>query len=153
LDEIDSIASNRTEGDSNDFTSRILSTFLNEMDGVSSAVTKSRVLVVACTNRLESLDAALLRPGRLEEHLHLELPSIEDLDEILKLLLARIPLDDTVNLQVLAQELYEKAATGADVEGLCREVCLNVLRESTDPETVVVTQDDLRGAIKMFRPE
>jgi SpoVK/Ycf46/Vps4 family AAA+-type ATPase len=153
LDEIDSIASNRTEGDSNDFTSRILSTFLNEMDGVSSAVTKSRVLVVACTNRLESLDAALLRPGRLEEHLHLELPSIEDLDEILKVLLARIPLDDTVNLQVLAQELYEKAATGADVEGLCREVCLNVLRESTDPETVVVTQDDLRGAIKMFRPE
>jgi transitional endoplasmic reticulum ATPase len=153
LDEIDSIASNRSEGDSNDFTSRVLSTFLNEMDGVSSAVTKSRVLVVACTNRLESLDAALLRPGRLEEHLHLELPSTEDLEEILKLLLARIPLDDTVKLQVLAQELYEKAATGADVEGLCREVCLTVLRESTDPETVVVTQDDIRGAIKMFRPE
>jgi SpoVK/Ycf46/Vps4 family AAA+-type ATPase len=153
LDEIDSIASNRSEGDSNDFTSRILSTFLNEMDGVSSAVTKSRVLVVACTNRLESLDAALLRPGRLEEHLHLELPSTEDLEEILKLLLALIPLDDTVNLQVLAQELYEKAASGADVEGLCREVCLTVLRQSTDPETVVVTQADIRGAIKMFRPE
>lgn len=153
LDEIDSIASNRSEGDSNDFTSRVLSTFLNEMDGVSSAVTKSRVLVVACTNRLESLDAALLRPGRLEEHLHLELPSTEDLEEILKLFLARIPLDGTVNLQVLAQELYEKAATGADVEGLCREVCLIVLRESTDPETVVVTQDDLLGAIIRFRPE
>jgi SpoVK/Ycf46/Vps4 family AAA+-type ATPase len=72
LDEIDAIANNREEDDTNDFTSRILSTLLNEMDGVSSAIQKSRVLVVACTNRLGSLDSALLRPGRLQEHFYLQ---------------------------------------------------------------------------------
>ena len=76
FDEIDAIASNRASSDgvTADVMSRLLSTLLNEMDGISSSH-QSNVVVVACTNRLESLDAALLRPGRLEEHIALTLPS------------------------------------------------------------------------------
>jgi SpoVK/Ycf46/Vps4 family AAA+-type ATPase len=82
FDEIDAIASNREqEGTESDVSSRILTTLLNEMDGISST-SNTGVLVLACTNRMQDLDAALLRPGRLEEHIELTLPTTEDLREI-----------------------------------------------------------------------
>jgi SpoVK/Ycf46/Vps4 family AAA+-type ATPase len=152
MDEIDSIASNRAADDTNDFTARILSTFLNEMDGVSSGVKQSRVLVVACTNRIEALDAALLRPGRLQEHLFLGLPTIEDLVEILQLRLTRIPLKNDVQLQELAKDLFKRGATCADVEGICREVCLMVLRNASDLQDIQVSQHDFESAIRRFHP-
>ena len=142
MDEIDSLASNRAEDDTNDYTSRILSTFLNEMDGVSSSL-KSRVLVVACTNRLEALDSALLRPGRLEEHFHLEAPSRDDLATMLDVRLNSMPLDSDVNLEDIADSLFANQASGADVEGLCREVCLKALRTkstSADIDSVAIKQ-------------
>lgn len=148
LDEIDSIASNREEDDTNDFTSRILSTLLNELDGVSSAIRSSRVLVIACTNRIGSLDSALLRPGRLQEHFTLELPSVEDLEDILRLRLQKIPLDPNIELMDLANVLSETGATGADVEGICREVCMISLRRSKSSEMLQVTQDDFDLAIQ-----
>jgi SpoVK/Ycf46/Vps4 family AAA+-type ATPase len=147
LDEIDSIAINRAEGDTNNLSSRILSTLLNEMDGVSSSIKASRVLVVACTNRFDALDSALLRPGRLQEHLHLGIPTSEDLVEILKLRTKNIPLANDIDLVFVANELYARHATGADVEGLCREVCLIAFRRSDNPDEVVVTKHDMYRAI------
>lgn len=117
LDEIDAIANNREEDEMNDFT------LLNEMDGVSSAIQKSHVLVVAFTNRLGSLDSALLRPGRLQEHFYLGIPSAEDLGNILRFRLRKIPLDEGICLDDIAQSFLNLEAIGADVEGLCREVC------------------------------
>jgi SpoVK/Ycf46/Vps4 family AAA+-type ATPase len=148
LDEIDSIASNRAEDDTNDFTSRILSTLLNEMDGVSSSIQKSRVLVVACTNRLDALDAALLRPGRLQEHFYLGTPFTEDLVDILKLRLERIPMADDVSLEDIAKSLVERNTTGADVEGLCREVCLMAFRRVDDSDQLVVLQTEFDRVIQ-----
>ena len=147
LDEIDSIANNRAEDATNDFTSRILSTLLNEMDGVSSAIKKSRVLVLACTNRLEDLDSALLRPGRLQEHFYLETPTAEDLAQILKLRLSKVPLDSNLSIVSLSKRLRESNATGADVEGLCREVCFIALRRFENPDDLVVSKEDFCIAI------
>lgn len=142
LDEIDSIANNRAEDDTNDFTSRILSTLLNEMDGVSSSIEKSRILVAACTNRLDALDSALLRPGRLQDHFFLGAPSIEDLVGILNLRLEKIPLAFDVSIKAIAKELFARNASGADVEGLCRDVCLTALGRAGDGDEFVISQQE-----------
>jgi SpoVK/Ycf46/Vps4 family AAA+-type ATPase len=149
LDEIDAIACNREEDDNNDVSSRILSTLLNEMDGVSSAIRKSRVLVIACTNRIRSIDSALLRPGRLQEHFHLVNPSVSDLEEILRLRMSRIPVDQNLVLLELASKLFDIEATGADVEGLCREATFVAMRrvELHEDSDVAVSLKDFESAI------
>ena len=121
FDEIDAIASNRDNtGTEIDVSSRILTTFLNEMDGVSSDGS-SGVLVVACTNRVQDLDSALLRPGRIEEHVPLARPDQNDTHHILQLALGRVPIADDINLSDIAAVLFELNATGADIEGVCRD--------------------------------
>ena len=147
FDEIDAIASNRSDGgETADVMSRLLSTLLNEMDGVSSGQARP-VLVVACTNRLESLDAALLRPGRLEEHISLEKPTLDDAKEILRHCLARAPLDDSLDLDSVAAVLVSKSATGALVEGTCREAVFQALRRcGHDSDTVCITLEDISKA-------
>jgi len=82
------------------------------------------VLVVACTNRLDALDSALLRPGRLGDHFLLDRPTCTDLKHILSFFLSSVPLDDDVDLDSISELLHEREFTGADVEGLCRDVCL-----------------------------
>ena len=149
LDEIDAIACNREEDDNNDVSSRILSTLLNEMDGVSSAIKTSRLLVLACTNRIQSIDSALLRPGRLQEHFHMGHPDVPDLEEILKLRMDKIPMDQDLLLSDLASTLFENEATGADVEGLCREATFVAMRRlQLDRDmNVAVSKDDFECAI------
>jgi SpoVK/Ycf46/Vps4 family AAA+-type ATPase len=148
FDEIDAIASNRaTDGETSDVMTRLLSTLLNEMDGVSSGL-QANVVVVACTNRLETLDAALLRPGRLEEHVHLEKPSSHDVESILKLRLSRAKLQDDINLVELAKRLASTGSSCADVEGFAREAVMLCLRRmSSSSSDVAVSMDDFSAAM------
>lgn len=134
FDDIDAIASNRDDddGDSTNVQSRILSTLLNEMDGVSSHANRGGVLVVATTNRLSAIDSALLRPGRLEEHIELGLPSAFDIEEMLRLHLAKSRVDDDVDTCDLSRRLESVAATGADVEGICTGACLRAIRRASE---------------------
>ncbi|GKY91133.1 hypothetical protein MPSEU_000086100 [Mayamaea pseudoterrestris] len=151
FDELDSIANNRgTSGESTDVYSRLLSTLLNEMDGVSSGL-KDNVLVVACTNRLDSLDAALLRPGRLEAHIELSLPAIEDTWEILQHQYSRIPLCDDVDLYSLATELVAKNASAADLEGITRESVFRCMRRESKTEDCIVCKADIMEAINVLK--
>ena len=128
IDEIDAVACNRAESDSDDSSSRILSTLLNEMDGVSSGTTNGPILVVACTNRIRALDTALLRPGRLQEQFELLPPTADDVSAMLLNYLKNIPICEDVSIAAVASTLAEKKATGADIEGICRELCLSALR-------------------------
>ena len=140
LDEIDAIASNRaTDGESTDVMSRLLSTLLNEMDGVDQ---KRHILVVACTNRPDSLDAALLRPGRLDEHIAMHSPSKSDVLQILQLYLARIALASDVDLNELARSL--QGLTGASIEALVREAALLGLQR-TDARVELQKEDFVRA--------
>jgi len=125
FDEIDAIACNRNnqdEGCESDVSSRILTTLLNELDGISSNKKDTDVLLLACTNRFEDIDPALLRPGRLDEHVELLLPNYQDVKAILTLYLSHVPMEDTVQLSQLAETLCDLGVTGADVEGICRDV-------------------------------
>jgi len=127
FDEFDALACNRDDDDGIEANvqSRILSTLLNEMDGISN---KLQVLVVAATNRLKSLDSALLRPGRLDEHILLDVPSKDDCRSILQLYLESLPTDPKLDVQALSSKCSEANMTCADIEGMCREVCLGALR-------------------------
>lgn len=127
----------------------MLSTFLNEMDGIST--TKSEILVICATDRLDSIDAALLRPGRLDEHIHLQMPTAEDCEEILQLHTKKLPLSADMNLEYVGKILFDtRVATGAKIEGLCREACLNAFRKNLDSENVEVTLDDFLSIIESF---
>jgi SpoVK/Ycf46/Vps4 family AAA+-type ATPase len=151
FDEIDSIAGNRDYDETGTgVMSRILSTLLNEMDGVSSRLRHS-VLVVACTNRLSAIDAALLRPGRLEEHIEIPLPTIDDLHALLRHFLRNVTMDRTVNLRILATKLKSRNATAAIVEGVAREAVLLALRrDHVTPNDVSLQANDFENAIQQL---
>lgn len=157
FDEIDAIACNREDdGSSVDVASRILTTFLNEMDGISSGGSANGgVLVVACTNRIETLDAALLRPGRLDEHVLLPMPTLSDVEEMLKLHLAKVPLSEDVDIAEIADLMVELNGSGADVEGACRSACSRAIREAayTHQATseIAVSNSEFLSAIREWR--
>ena len=151
FDEIDSIANNRgTSGESTDVMSRLLSTLLNEMDGVSSG-RKDNVLVVACTNRLDSLDAAMLRPGRLEEHIELSLPTDDDALDILEHRFSHISTEGDVKLSAIATELVKRKVSAADLEGVVRESVYRCLRRCNGTENVTVKEVDVVEAINVLK--
>jgi ATP-dependent 26S proteasome regulatory subunit len=148
FDELDSVATNRASGDEGgaELMARLLSTLLNEMDGISNDKRRQSVLVVACTNRLEDLDSALLRPGRLEEHIELKHPDPSDIRDILRVHLSRVPVSPHVNLDSLAQYLAEQNASGAEVEGLCHTACLRAAHRAGTCD-VALMQENIDTAI------
>ena len=115
------------------------------MDGVSTNKLAPRVLVVACTNRRDSLDAALLRPGRLDEHIKLEHHwKVDDVELILNQYLRRAPLDASLDLRLVAEKLIqEEGKTGAELEGICRSAVLRAMRRSEVGGGMTVTATDL----------
>jgi SpoVK/Ycf46/Vps4 family AAA+-type ATPase len=132
--------------------SRILTTLLNEMDGITNAGSSQNVLVVAATNRLDSIDAALLRPGRLEEHVLLSHPDASSVLDILKMRTANMPLSDSINLDEWSEALSNKSASCAQVEGLIRDACLIAMRrcsDETDLSTLSITHADVKEAFRL----
>ncbi|KAL0083735.1 P-loop containing nucleoside triphosphate hydrolase protein [Phycomyces blakesleeanus] len=129
LDETEAIVGKRDMGNGggggDSVQERVLSTLLNEMDGVETA---ESVLVVGATNRPDMLDAALLRPGRFDRLVYVPPPDFKARWEILKIHTRRIPLSEDVNLEVVADctDYY----TGADLQNVCREAAMISLREN-----------------------
>jgi SpoVK/Ycf46/Vps4 family AAA+-type ATPase len=156
FDELDAIAANREDdGDSNDVYARLLSTLLNEIDGVNSNHnTPKSLLIVGTTNRIKAIDAALLRPGRFEEHLLLDLPSTNDIEEMLKMFLVNVPIAPRVNFHNIAELLKELNASAADVKGLCTDVCLHAMgkvNESTNISEIMVHDHDFDDVINRWK--
>jgi ATP-dependent 26S proteasome regulatory subunit len=134
--------------------SRILTTLLNEMDGITNTGSSQSVLVVAATNRLESVDSALLRPGRLEEHILLSYPDSSSVLEILKIRTAKMPLNDSVNLLKWSDVLSKASFSCAEVEGVCRDACLIAMRrcsDETDLRMLSITDSDFEEAFGLVR--
>lgn len=127
LDEIDAIVGKRSTdsmADGNGVQQRVLSTLLTEMDGIVSA---DGVLVIGATNRVDLLDDALLRPGRFDDILHVDLPDEEGRLQILKIHSAKLSLAAEVNLSDLAR--HTENYSGADLKSICEEAGLAALRE------------------------
>lgn len=155
IDELDALVGTRTglgAGDSGEASEsgdrgvreRILATLLTELDGVGST---GGVLVVGATNRLDLIDPALLRPGRLGTHIAVPLPDASAREAILRLYAARTPLADDVDLHALAAATH--GASGADLEGLIREAALRALER--DMNTSLVTRADIERASDFAR--
>lgn len=116
IDEIDALLAARSEhGSSADATRHgVLNVFLAEMDGLDSG---ARVLVVGATNRPDLIDDAMLRPGRLGEHIRLGLPDTAERLALLRLFARDMAIDAAVDLEALAEAT--DGASGADLRGLC----------------------------------
>ncbi|CAM9949388.1 unnamed protein product [Discosporangium mesarthrocarpum] len=132
FDEIDAIVSNREQGDagagsSSSAESRVLATFLTEMDGVG-ATKGDGVIVVGATNRPEAVDKALLRPGRFDRLIYTPLPDSEARRQIFAVHTRKVPLDIGVDFGRLAEA--SSGLTGAEIKGVCREAAMSCLREA-----------------------
>ncbi|DAZ94651.1 TPA: hypothetical protein N0F65_000931, partial [Lagenidium giganteum] len=140
FDEIDVLVAKRAfdagssgEGSGSSTAVRVLSTLLNEMDGVESA---EGLLVIGATNRPDCIDAALLRPGRFDRVLYVGLPTASERVEILRIHTQVMQLDDDVDLEFIAE--HTDYFSGAELESVCREAAMRALRESINATTVAM---------------
>lgn len=126
IDEIDAVG--RARGKSlvtggNDERESTLNQLLTEMDGFGS---NSGVIILAATNRAEILDKALLRAGRFDRQIHVELPDITERQDIFKVHTKKLKMDDTVDLEFLAKQT--PGFSGADIANVCNEAALIAAR-------------------------
>ncbi|MFC5972855.1 CDC48 family AAA ATPase [Halomarina salina] len=146
FDEIDSIAGQRGRNMSDSGVGeRVVSQLLTELDGLEEL---EDVVVVAATNRPDLIDSALLRPGRLDRHVHVPVPDEEARREIFNVHTERKPLADDVDLDKLARQT--EGYVGADIEAVCREAALVASREfitSMDDES----RENIEGSIGNVR--
>jgi transitional endoplasmic reticulum ATPase len=146
FDEIDSIAGERgrRSGDSG-VGERVVSQLLTELDGLEDL---EDVVVIATTNRPDLIDSALLRPGRLDRHVHVPVPDEEARRKIFAVHTEEKPLADGVDLEWLARRT--DGYVGADIEAVCREASMAATREfvnSVDPEEI----DESVGNVRVTR--
>lgn len=132
FDEIDSIASTRSANDSDSgVTKRVVNQLLTEMDGLEEL---EDVAIIAATNRPDILDAGLMRPGRFDRHIKVDLPNEDTRLSIFKVHTESMPLADDVSLEKLAKQT--DGYVGADIEAVCREAAMLTLRNNLDAENV-----------------
>ena len=149
FDEIDSIAGERGRNATDSGVGeRVVSQLLTELDGIESL---EDVVVIATSNRPDLIDSALLRPGRLDRHVHVPVPDEEARRAILDVHTRNKPLADDVDLDKLARKT--EGFVGADVEALAREASMAASREfinSVSPEEVDESVGNVRVTMAHF---
>lgn len=141
IDEIDAIGRARGKNPnmgSNDERENTLNQLLTEMDGFG---TNSGVIVLAATNRADMLDKALLRAGRFDRQIYVDLPDLNDRKQIFKVHLRPIKIDDSVDIEFLARQT--PGFSGADIANVCNEAALIAARNGKK----VVQEHDFTSAI------
>mgnify|MGYP003335843208 CR=1 FL=1 len=122
IDEIDAIAPKREEA-YGDVEKRVVAQLLALMDGLNE---RGNVIVLGATNRPDSVDPALRRPGRFDREFEISVPNEDGRLEILQIHTRGMPIDDEIDLKSLASELH--GYTGADIKSLCREAAMKSIR-------------------------
>ena len=142
IDEIDTIGKKRDGGgfSGNDEREQTLNQLLTEMDGFSS---NNGVLILAATNRPESLDPALLRPGRFDRRVPVELPDLNGRIAILKVHAQKVKLGDNVDFAAIAR--IAAGASGAELANMVNEAALSAVRAGRR----FVTQTDLEESVEV----
>ena len=159
IDEIDSIAPKRDEV-SGEVEKRIVSQLLTLMDGMKS---RGKVVVIAATNRPDSIDPALRRPGRFDREIEIGIPDDEGRFEILSIHTRGMPIDEKVDLKQISKTTH--GFVGADLEVLSKEAAMRSLRRilpeidldedkisSEILQKIEITSEDFRDALKEVRP-
>jgi len=159
IDEIDSIAPKRDEV-SGELEKRIVSQLLTLMDGMKS---RGKVVVIAATNRPDSIDPALRRPGRFDREIEIGIPDDEGRFDILSIHTRGMPIDEKVDLEQISKTTH--GFVGADLEVLSKEAAMRSLRRilpeidldeekisSEILQKIQITSEDFRDALKEVRP-
>ena len=143
IDEIDTIGKSRNVAGftGNDERDQTLNQLLNEMDGFSS---EKGVVILAATNKPEVLDKALLRPGRFDRRIPLELPDIAGREAILRVHAKTVKMTEDVDLKGIAK--YTPVSSGADLANLINEGALHAVKEGRSE----ITQSDLEYALEII---
>jgi len=143
FDEIDSIATERGGGTTDSGVGeRVVSQLLTELDGLEAL---EDVVVIATTNRPDLIDSALLRPGRLDRHVHVPVPDEDARRKILDVHTEHKPLADDVDLAAIARRT--EGYVGADLEAVAREASMSASREFIGS----VTREEVRESIGNVR--
>ncbi|MDY0266324.1 MAG: CDC48 family AAA ATPase [Methanimicrococcus sp.] len=147
FDEIDAFAAARQSGSAGtrSVAESTLNQMLVEMDGIDRL---KDVFVVAATNRPDTLDPALIRPGRLDRMVYVGVPDFAGRKSIFEIYLRKTPLSKDVHIEKLAEQT--PGYTGADIKAVCREAVLNALRTNMDSQEV--TAADFKEALEIVRP-
>ncbi len=141
IDEIDAVGRARGKNNnmgSNDERENTLNQLLTEMDGFGS---NSGVIILAATNRADVLDKALLRAGRFDRQIYVELPDLNDRREIFKVPLRPIKIDETIDVDFLARQT--PGFSGADIANVCNEAALIAARNKKS----FVQREDFMSAV------
>jgi len=143
IDEIDTIGKKRDSGSfgGNDEREQTLNQLLTEMDGFNS---EKGVVILAATNRPESLDKALLRPGRFDRRIPVELPDLAGREAILKVHGKKVKMADDVDLKAIAKAT--PGASGAELANIINEAALRAVKHGRDR----VVQSDLEEAVEVI---
>ena len=142
IDEIDAIGKSRDNMlGGNDEREQTLNQLLSEMDGFDSS---KGVVILAATNRPEVLDKALLRPGRFDRRITVDLPDQEGRVAILRVHAKQVTMEPDIDLDVIARQT--PGASGADLENIINEAALRAVREKKDK----VTQSNLEAAVEVI---
>ncbi|KAE8297525.1 Spermatogenesis-associated protein 5-like protein 1 [Larimichthys crocea] len=146
LDELDSLCPRRSGSSAPE--NRLVAQLLTLMDGMNQS---DRFLIVGATNRPDSLDPALRRPGRFDREVIIGAPTSQQRKDILSVLCASMPVCPSVDLTELAQRTT--GYVGADLSALCREAAMHAIREnSKGAEEQVVVMKHFQEALKLVRP-
>lgn len=128
IDEIDAVGRARSKNPAmggNDERENTLNALLTEMDGFG---TNSGVIILAATNRVDMLDGALLRAGRFDREIHVDLPDLNERKEIFLVHLRPVKIDNTVDVELLARQT--PGFSGADIANVCNEAALIAARRN-----------------------
>jgi len=132
FDELDALAPKRgRSGDSGAVSERVVNQLLTEMDGLTS---RGNIFVIGATNRVDIIDEAMLRPGRLDKVLHVPLPTREGIVKIFKTHLRGAPLEEGLKAEKIGADKRTIGFSGADVASLVREAKMAAVREVLEKE-------------------
>ena len=142
IDEIDAIGQKRNSGNfgGNDEREQTLNQLLTEMDGFEG---NSGVIILAATNRPESLDPALTRPGRFDRRVPVELPDLKGREAILKVHAAKVKTEDNIDYQAIAR--MASGASGAELANIVNEAALRAVRDGRN----AASQSDFEESIEV----
>lgn len=143
-DEIDAAGSSRTSGESSGSQAHNngLTAMLTQMQGINSEANKG-IVVIAATNRPDILDPALLRPGRFDKIVAIDLPDEEACHKILSVNNKGRKIDSDFDSKEMAKKLHENKASGADINFVCEEAVEECLTRSGVTEKAIETDEDL----------
>ncbi|OAF71568.1 hypothetical protein A3Q56_00695 [Intoshia linei] len=145
IDEIDVVGSKRTQSTLHPYANQTVTQLLSEMDGFHS---NKGIIVIGATNMKGNMDKALLRPGRFDSEIQLNVPSLTDRKKIFKYYLSKVKYDPLINLNFMARLTI--GATGADIANIVNQAALKAVKDkqgTVDMDTLTYSRDKvLMGA-------